>query len=43
MLLLPKDLAQALVQYLATKPAGEVHHLLGGLLALQPAKENEDG
>jgi hypothetical protein len=41
MLLIPRDLAQAAIQYLASRPAGEVHHLLGGLLALQEAPENK--
>lgn len=40
-LLIPQDLAQAIANYLSTRPAGEVHHFLGALLALQPQQEKE--
>lgn len=30
------DLAQAILLYLSQRPAGEVHHLIGGILASEP-------
>ena len=39
MKLLPNELAQAFLNYLATRPAGEVLHLIGALQNLQDAPE----
>lgn len=38
---IPKDLAQAVVNYLATRPYQEVHQFMPALLSLQPIPQPE--
>jgi hypothetical protein len=40
---IPESLAQAVLEYLSTRPYREVAHLVGGLLSLQPVPEATGG
>jgi hypothetical protein len=43
MYLIPSDLAQAVANYLGTRPYGEVFGLINGMQAMQPVEEPELG
>lgn len=40
-LIIPRHLAQALMDYLATRPAGEVFQMMLALRSLQPLEETD--